>query len=59
MADKKNKLDEILNAVGAMAEISAMLYKQLVANDVPPYHAAQITGAYVRAAMMGKGGEEE
>lgn len=58
MADKKNELDEMLNAVGAMAETSAMLYKQLVANDVPPYHAAQITGTYVRG-MMGKGGEEE
>lgn len=44
---------EILQAVGALSETTALFYKQLIDNNIPPDHAAQITCAYVRATLMG------
>lgn len=58
MGDKNSQMAEFVTAVGAIAESSALLYKELTQNGVPPNHACQMTSAYIRGIVaQSKGGE--
>lgn len=46
-------MDDFINAVGAMAEMSAIFYKTLVSKGVPPIEAATMTQEMIRATIGG------
>jgi hypothetical protein len=52
-----NELSKFVQAVGAVAESSALLYKELVKNGVPPDQAVTITQGYIEAIMAMSGGD--
>jgi hypothetical protein len=55
-----NELSKFVQAVGAVAESSALLYKELVKNGVPPDQAAIITQGYIKAIIaMDRGNKDD
>lgn len=48
-----NDLQELIDSVGAMAEMTALYRKGLLAQGVPPGEAVKYTAAFIAAALGG------
>lgn len=56
--DKPNELQELINSVGAMAEMTALYRKGLLAQGVPSDEAVKYTAAFIAAALGGGKSEQ-
>lgn len=56
--DKPNELQELINSVGAMAEMTALYRKGLFEQGIPEKEVIQYTAAFIAATLGGgKGGQ--
>lgn len=57
--DKPKELQELINSVGAMAEMTALYRKGLSEQGIPEKEAIQYTAAFIASVMGGgKGGTD-
>ena len=54
-----NPIKDMINAIGAMAEVSAMMYRELVKNGVPADHACSMVNSYIRTTLKADGGNND
>lgn len=47
---------EMVNAVGVLTELSALVYKNLIKNGIPPEHACTMASDYMCTVLLGNGG---
>jgi ketol-acid reductoisomerase len=56
---KNDQIHEFITAVGSLAETSAMFFKQILKQGIPPKYAYRMTCALINAIIDGKENRHE